>query len=219
MNAVALVLVTGSETLPSVCGESLPVCATRGLLESETVRHVVVVVPAEVNGESWTELSSVGDSVSVVTMAPESVDMGRVLADAVPAVPETDVILLHDPARAFTPAALVDDVVHAVRQGAAAAVPVLPVTDTIKRVDRDGNVRATVDRSSLRVVQGPHGYAVDTFRSACERGGDVTTWLDRLGKPVTAVPGHPHARRIRTAFDLAVARSNAAAGQATGADR
>lgn len=214
MNAVALVLVAGSETLPSVRGESLLVCAVRGLLKSETVRHVVAVVAPELREQSWTDLSPWGDVVSVVAVASdESVDVGCALAEAVPALPEIDVILLHDPARACTPASLVDEVVYAVRQGAAAAVPVLPVTDTIKRVDHAGNVRATVDRSSLRVVQGPQAYAVDIFRSACERGGDVSTWLDRLDKPVTAVPGHPHARRIRTAFDLAVAE------QATGTGR
>jgi 2-C-methyl-D-erythritol 4-phosphate cytidylyltransferase len=220
VNAVGLVLVAGRETLPSVYGESLLRRAIRGLLQSETVQHIVVMVSVGAHEKSWTELASVGDRVSVVAVDPgEPVDVGRFLVEALPAVPESDVVVIQDPARAFTPASLVDDVVHAVRRGAAAAVPVLPVTDTIKQVDSDGNIRATVDRSSLRLVQGPQAYAVDVFRAACERGGDVTTWLDRLDKQVTALPGHPHARKIRTAFDLAVARAIIAAEQATGADR
>lgn len=229
MNAVAVVFVTtAGEVLLSVCGETLLSRAVRGLLRAETVQHVVVTSPPDGRAAVHSELAQFGDSVHVLTVdCDDAVAVDRSLTEVIQAVPETDVVLVQDPTRAFTPVSLIGDVARAVEQGAAAAVPVLPVTDTIKRVDSAANVRATVDRSLLRVVQGPHAYAADVFfdlyhdfsRTAGGQGGAVAEWIDRMDKPVATVPGHPHARKIQTRFDLAVARAIVAAEQATGADR
>lgn len=222
MNAVALVLVAATrEVLLSVCGESLLSRAVDGLLHAETVRQVIVVSPSAGRAAVQSELTRFGESVQVLTVDPgNSAAVERSLAEAVRTAPETDVVVVQDATRAFTPASLVDDVVRAVRQGAATAVPVLPVTDTIKRVDDTGNVRATVDRSLLRVVQGPQAYGVDVFVAAMgEHGGAVADGIDRTEGPVATVPGHPHAIKIKTTFDLAVARTIGSAEQAMGADR
>ena len=100
----------------------------------------------------------------------------------------------------------------AVRAGAPAVIPVLPVTDTIKQVDAAGVVTATVDRSSLRAVQTPQGFAVDVLRRAHASAGDAATddaiLVERLGIPVRTVEGHLHALKITTPFDLAVAETH-----------
>ena len=72
-----------------------------------------------------------------------------------------------------------------------------------------------MDRSQLRVVQTPQGFATDLLRRAHQaRPGAVTDdagLVELLGETVTTVPGHPHAFKITTAFDLVVAEAVAAA--------
>lgn len=58
------------------------------------------------------------------------------------------------------PAGLVARVVEALTGGAELVVPVLPVTDTVKMVDRQRVIRSTVDRAELRITQYPYGAAV-----------------------------------------------------------
>jgi 2-C-methyl-D-erythritol 4-phosphate cytidylyltransferase len=224
VNAVALVLVaTARQALLPVCGESLVSRTVRRLLLADTVRRVVVASPPDDHAAVRSELAHFGDPVRVLAVEPRDV-AGFSPAEVGRAVTGTDVVLVQDPTRAFTPVSLVDEVVRAVEQGAVAAVPVLPVTDTIKRVDGAGTVRATVDRSLLRVVQGPQAYAAELFVDVYsdfsgEPVGAVTEWIDRIDKPVATVPGHPDARRIETDFDLAVARAIVAADQVMGTDR
>src|SRR5436189_289641 len=69
-----------------------------------------------------------------------------------------DIVLVHDAARPFTSAALVSRAIAAA-QTHGAAVPALPVTDTVKLVDDDSIVTATLDRSHLRTVQTPQAFA------------------------------------------------------------
>jgi 2-C-methyl-D-erythritol 4-phosphate cytidylyltransferase len=80
-------------------------------------------------------------------------------------------------------------------------VPVLPVADTVKRVDANEIVTGTVSRADLRAVQSPQGFALDVVQRSC--GGLV----ERTGVPVSTVPGHPAAMKIATPFDLAVAEA------------
>ena len=68
-----------------------------------------------------------------------------------------DLVLVHDAARPFASHALIGRAIAAATQ-AGAAVPVLPVVDTVKTVDQTGTITGTVDRSSLRVVQTPQAF-------------------------------------------------------------
>jgi len=67
----------------------------------------------------------------------------------------------------------------------------------------------TVDRSSLRAVQTPQGFAADLLRRAHQAPSALVTddagLVEALGVPVTTLLGHPHAFKITTPFDLAVA--------------
>jgi len=94
--------------------------------------------------------------------------------------------LVHDARRPLTPPSLVTAVVDAVLGGQDAAVPALPLTDTVKRVDEDGLVVGSPDRDRLRVVQSP--------------------WVGRAGSVVAQlVPGDPRAFAVRTEWDLELA--------------
>lgn len=168
--------------------------------------------------------SGIALSESAVEVVPGGEDRTEsvrlALAAAERSEPDAGVVLVHDAARAFTPPEVIREVVDAVAGGAPAVIPVLPVSDTIKQVAQDAAgelVAGTVDRSQLRSVQTPQGFALDVLRAAYEAADGAATddagLVERLGGEVRTVPGHPHALKITTAFDLAVAEAVLAAGE------
>jgi 2-C-methyl-D-erythritol 4-phosphate cytidylyltransferase len=127
-------------------------------------------------------------------------------------------VLVHDAARALTPADLFVRVVDALRAGSNAVIPVLPVVDTIKSVDADGTVTGTPDRSTLRAVQTPQGFDVDLLERANRDAADATDdagLVERLGERITTVAGDPLAFKITTPLDLVLARTVLASGVRT----
>jgi 2-C-methyl-D-erythritol 4-phosphate cytidylyltransferase/2-C-methyl-D-erythritol 2,4-cyclodiphosphate synthase len=89
-----------------------------------------------------------------------------------------DVVLVHDAARPFTSEALVSRAIQAASR-TGAAVPGLAVTDTVKLVDKDGQIEATLDRAALRTVQTPQSFLfpalLDAHRRAAAAGRDDFT--------------------------------------------
>ncbi|AHH93804.1 2-C-methyl-D-erythritol 4-phosphate cytidylyltransferase [Kutzneria viridogrisea] len=220
MSVVALVPAAGRgerlgaelpKALVPVCGAPLLVHAVRGLLAAGCVQHVVVAAPAAHLDVVTEALAVFAPAVHVVPGGGERSDSVRLALDeAMTRVPDASVVLVHDAARAFTPPEVVRAVVDAVRAGSAAVIPVLPVADTVKQVDADGLVVATPDRSALRVVQTPQGFEPALLRRAHEGATGATDdagLVERLGEPVHTVPGHPHAMKITTPFDLVLAEA------------
>ncbi len=125
-------------------------------------------------------------------------------------------MLVHDAARAFTPSAVFDSVVWAVRELGHGVVPSLPVSDTIKHADAQGMVQATLDRSSLVAVQTPQAFPCAELVAAYERAGEEFTDDAALfaadGQPVTVVGGDALAFKITTAWDLRRAESLVGSG-------
>ncbi|MCP5028537.1 MAG: NTP transferase domain-containing protein [Actinomycetia bacterium] len=122
---------------------------------------------------------------------------------AVPASVEW--ILVHDSARPLAPGSVYQRVVAALGAGAVVAVPVVPVADTIRRVDA-----RVVDRSDLRAVQTPQGFRAAILREAHEAGGEATDdagLVEARGHPVVLVDGDPLNRKITTADDLVAIRA------------
>jgi 2-C-methyl-D-erythritol 4-phosphate cytidylyltransferase len=121
--------------------------------------------------------------------------------------PEAEIIVVHDAARPLAPAALFQAVVDAVRAGADAAVPALPVVDTLKQVD-GGRVVATVDRDGLVAVQTPQAFRAAALRAAHAAGGvasDDAALVEAAGGSVVVVPGDPSNLKLTTPEDLAQA--------------
>ena len=186
-----------------------------GLLASGGVDEVVVVVPAALLDDAAALL---GPAVAVVAGGLErshSVRAGLAWALERPEPPTH--LLVHDAARALTPPDVVRRVVAALRGGAEAVVPVLPVVDTVKRVDADGTVTATLDRTELRAVQTPQGFTRAALVAAHADDDHVATddagHAERVGTTVTTVPGDPLAFKITTPLDLLLAEA-VLAGQA-----
>ena len=132
--------------------------------------------------------------------------------DHVPA--DADIICVHDAARPFASAQLFADVIAAVRAGADAAIPAVPVTDTIKIVAADGSgrVESTPVRSTLVAVQTPQAFKASALRNAHaagESGVDATDdamLVERAGGVVVVVAGEQRNRKITTPEDLEWAR-------------
>ncbi len=184
----------------------------QGLLAAGCVELVVIAVGAQYRDQARNALADAGQRVRIVTGGAQRSDSVRL---ALNSVPDAEVVLVHDAARCLTPVSVIQAVVQAVLDGQRAVVPVLTVVDTIKQVDREGRVVSTVDRTALRVIQTPQGFAADLLRRAHQRpSGPVTDdagLVERLGETVTTLPGHPHALKITTPFDLVVAETVAGA--------
>lgn len=179
----------------------------QGLLASGCVEMVVVAVGEQYHGQARAVVAEAGERVRIVTGGAHRRDSVRA---ALRSVPDAEVVLVHDAARCLTPVSVIQAVVQAVLAGQRAVVPVLTVVDTIKQVDPDGRVVGTLDRTALRVVQTPQGFAGDLLRRAHQvSSGPVTDdagLVEALGVTVTTLPGHSHAFKITTPFDLVVAK-------------
>ena len=166
---------------------------------AEVSDGVVVVVPlSDVEAES-TQLSA----AAVVAGGPSRAASVRNGLAAVP--DDAAIVCVHDAARPLAGADIYNRVIDEVRSGAAGAVPVVPVTDTIRRVD--GGV---VDRSTLQAVQTPQAFRADLLRAAHADDADATddaTLVEAAGDAVVAVEGHPRNIKITHPDDLAAAEA------------
>ncbi len=165
---------------------------------------VVLVVPTAVGPMSTAGPESFGADV-VVTGGVDRADSVRAGLAAVP--DEAEVIVVHDAARPLAPPSLFATVVEAVRDaGAVCAIPVLPVTDTLKRTS-DGLVVSTVERDGLVSVQTPQAFAAEVLRKAHAAGGHATDdagLVEQSGLPVQTVPGDPRNLKLTHPEDLAL---------------
>ncbi|MBM4416337.1 MAG: 2-C-methyl-D-erythritol 4-phosphate cytidylyltransferase, partial [Chloroflexi bacterium] len=97
-----------------------------------------------------------------------------------------------------------------------AAVPVVPVVDTIKRVDDAGRVLDTLDRAALRAAQTPQAFAGPLLRRAHAAlaaldATDDAALVAALGVPVVAVEGDPANLKVTYPADLTIAAALLAA--------
>jgi len=124
------------------------------------------------------------------------------------------IVLVHDAARPFATQALVARAIAAA-QATGAAVPGLPVTDTVKSVDARGFVEATLDRGKLRTIQTPQGFAfaplLDAHRRAAAQGRedftDDAALAEWAGMKVSVFAGEPGNIKITSTEDFARAEA------------
>ena len=121
-------------------------------------------------------------------------------------------VLVHDAARPLVPVRVVEAVMRSVLEGAKAVIPVVPVIDSIRRVEGSGS--AIVDRADLRAVQTPQGFATDVLRAGqvhiAAHGVQVTddaSACEAIGASITFVDGHREAVKITEPLDLVLAEA------------
>jgi 2-C-methyl-D-erythritol 4-phosphate cytidylyltransferase/2-C-methyl-D-erythritol 2,4-cyclodiphosphate synthase len=214
--ADAIVVAAGSSTrmggpdklVAQIGGRPLLAWTLDALARSTSVARIVVVTAAakipEIAGAAW-----LPDRVSAVVAGgarrQESVAAGAAaLADG----PRHGVILVHDGARPLVSAELVDAVARAAAVHGA-AIPVLPVVDTLKRVE-DGRIVGTVERSGLVAAQTPQGVRRDVLVAAYaafppdgpETWSDEAALLEACRIRVHAIPGESANLKVTLPVDL-----------------
>ena len=191
-------LVLGGETL---LGRSL-----RLFLAYPGVVSVAVVVADA--GRVQALLGPLDRRVRLVAGGAERQDSVRA---GLAALEACELVLVHDAARPLADAALVGRIVDAAaRHGA--AVPCIPVPDTVKRVGALGMVEETVPRETLLLAQTPQGFRTEILRRAHDEAArqavvatDDVALVERLGLPVAAVAGSRRNIKITNPGDLRVA--------------
>lgn len=225
---VAVVVAAGSGTrlggetpkaLRLVAGRSL-VARSVAQLAAGGCTAAVVVVAAGTEDAFAADLAAAPIPCALVLGGAERQDSVRHGLDAVraaPALAGCRVVLVHDAARAFVPAEVVARVIAAVRGGAVAVVPVVPVVDTIRSLDAAGSV--VVDRSALRAVQTPQGFDLAALAEAHARiaaeGVQVTDdagACEHVGHRVELVPGSRRSLKVTEPLDLLFAEALAVTG-------
>jgi 2-C-methyl-D-erythritol 4-phosphate cytidylyltransferase len=124
---------------------------------------------------------------------------------------EAELICIHDGVRPLVTKELIDATLAAALEYGA-AVPVIPVTDTLKEVAYDGLIKSTLSRKALRRAQTPQVFRQDLIREAYRKAlllgveaTDDAYLLELLGEPVFTVPGDPANLKITAPHDMQVA--------------
>ncbi|MBW5481643.1 2-C-methyl-D-erythritol 4-phosphate cytidylyltransferase [Streptomyces bambusae] len=219
------------KALRTLAGTPMLIHAVRAMARSRAVSLVVVVAPADGIGEVKNLLDEhplpERTETLVVPGGDTRQESVRAGLDALPE--DITTVLIHDAARPLVPVDTVDAVVEAVRDGAPAVVPALPLADTVKEVEPAGPgtpepVVATPERSRLRAVQTPQGFDRDTLDRAHaaiavngEGATDDAGMVEKLGVTVVVVPGHEEAFKVTRPLDLVLAEAVLARRRATDA--
>ena len=193
-----------------LAGRTLMEHSVRAMIDAGVDRIIVLVNPAM--EETARRILADYPNVQLVHGAGERVDSVWRGIQAIPTTDDDAVVLIHDSARALTPPSMIRRVAQAVTGDVRAAIPVLPVTDTIKRV-ADTVVVDTPARADLRIVQTPQAFRLGTLREANQMYfrdpsfvvTDDASLVEHLNIPVHCVLGDPLAFKITTPIDLTLA--------------
>lgn len=136
-------------------------------------------------------------------------DRSRSVQNGLNELGETDYVAIHDGARPFVSAEVLEETIRAAERSGAAA-PAIPVTDTIKTA-QDSLVTGTPDRSTLFAVQTPQIFDMDLICGALyhcmEKKIPLTddcSAVEQIGKVVTLTVGERTNIKITTQFDLLI---------------
>jgi 2-C-methyl-D-erythritol 4-phosphate cytidylyltransferase/2-C-methyl-D-erythritol 2,4-cyclodiphosphate synthase len=206
--------------LAPIAGRPLLAWSLAGVAAAPEIERIVLVVTAEnvapVLASDWLPRAVV-DVVAGGARRQESVAAGFRSLEAIDAAggpasaggDQGRVVVVHDGARPLVSPALVSTVVHAASEYGA-AIPVLPVVDTLKRLVED-HVGETVDRAGLATAQTPQGARREALRRAWQlfppvgprEFTDEAALLEACGIPVQAVGGELDNLKVTVAGDLA----------------
>ncbi len=124
---------------------------------------------------------------------------------------QAGLVCIHDAARPLVSPYLLETLLEAAEEWGA-AVPVIPLHDTVKQIDREGRVLSTPDREALRLVQTPQVFqkkiifaAFSHAREHNLKATDDASLVEAMGRPVKTVPGESENLKITSPRDLDLA--------------
>ena len=180
---------------------------------SDWIEGIVVAAPAD-----WEEPCILVAEEVAAGKVSKAVTGGATRAESVRAalveVPEeATVVVVHDAARPLVSEEVIERVITALGDGWDGAVPVLPVSDTVKRVDGE-TVTETIEREGLVTAQTPQAFVAPVLRDAFSNVQQTVTKLtdcaslvEANGGRVRAVEGDPRLLKVTTAADLELVAS------------
>lgn len=168
--------------------------------------HLILVIRQEEQEQFADLLNKHG--VAVDQMVPGGQERRHSVENALKAMPEgLDIVLVQDGARPFASPGIIKGVIAAARKQGA-AVPAIPVRDTLRRQEKDRT--ATVPREGLYQVQTPQGFQTDLLKRAYQEHPEAATddagLVERLGLPVALVPGEARNLKITHPEDMEMAQ-------------
>ena len=188
-----------------VAGRPLIGHALAAFARHPTIDAALAVIHADDRALYEPAVAGIEGLLAPVTGGPTRQDSVRRGLEAVaPRAPAR--VLIHDAARPAVTAALIGRVVAAL-DGAPAAIPVVPLTDSLKRVD-DGRVIGSVDRAGLARAQTPQGFDYAAIRAAHtalagHALSDDAALAEAAGLTIAAVPGSEDNLKVTREEDLA----------------
>lgn len=222
MTTAALIVAAGkgvragggtAKQFATLCGKPMLVHSVTALFSHPEITETTVVIG---EGQEDQARLALGDSVSFVSLltgGAERRDSVRAGLESLAGKGVTRV-LIHDAARPFLPAAVIDALLAALDH-ATGAVPVLPVADTLAK--GDATLGDNVPRAGLNRIQTPQAFHFDAILAAHrawpeeEEATDDAQMLRRMGQDVMLVPGDPMLEKITHPADFAAAEARHAA--------
>jgi len=225
MQVAAIIVAAGSGSrlgspLPKafvgVAGRTMLSYSLRTLTAVPNLIEVIVTVPAGMEAAARAEATQIDPQWPVILTAggaerQDSVRIALALASA-----EADLVIVHDAARPFAPAALFQRCIERAAE-AGSAIAAIPLADTLKRVDQGGLITATAPRAGLWQAQTPQVFArkllIEAHDQAYRRGTKATDDADlveQTGHAVAVVEGSPMNLKITIPDDLTLAEALAA---------
>ncbi len=183
----------------------------QALADCPDIEFIVVVV----NPADRAELADLcRDCAKPVRLCIGGSERHESVWNALAVVPEnTRFVAVHDAARPLIEPTLISACVEAARVSGA-ALPATPVSDTIKRTGDGATTLETVERAPLRAVQTPQVFELELLTRAYSQGRaekfpgtDDASFVERLGRPVTLVPGARSNLKITVREDLLIAEA------------
>ncbi|MDO8670806.1 MAG: 2-C-methyl-D-erythritol 4-phosphate cytidylyltransferase [Dehalococcoidia bacterium] len=179
-----------------------------GVFQAFPAIERIVIVLSEANLQRARELVQSGGYTKVIEVCVGGARRQDSVAAGLKHLDGCDLVLIHDAARPLIDVEMVARGLAAAQRWGA-AVPAIPVKDTIKVVE-GGTVHRSLDRGSLVAVQTPQIFKSAIIKEAYARCGDDVTddamLVERLGYPVAIYEGSQDNLKITTSLDLAVAR-------------
>ncbi len=188
---------------------SLPVVAysLKAFAAVSAVRRLVLVVSRERVARGQELVAHLGIPALVCVGGEKRQDSVR---NGLDALGDEDLVAIHDGARPLVSAKLIE-ACYQVAERDGAAIPAVPVRDTVKRASQDLWVTGTVDRSGLWAVQTPQAFRTELIRRAYQQlDRDVTddaAAVELLGHPVRIVAGDPWNLKLTVRADMVVAQA------------
>ena len=199
----------GTDKLAAPLAGSTVIAHTiRAFQESAEVGEIVLVLRQGAEGSAL-EGASGCDKLSRIVHGGDTRTQSA-YAGVMACDPEAEIILIHDGARPLVTKEVIRSAVEGARKFGA-AVPVTPVTDTVK-VGKDGFADSSPDRSTLFAAQTPQAFRAELIKAALQDAVDKKLSLtddcaavERLGMHVKLVEGDVRNRKITLPADLALA--------------